>query len=594
MKVLHITDLHLHQIDGGGENLRKGFFRQFLDELVDKIFEQFEEENPIDLVVATGDFVNKALFENFPHAKSILVHLLDRLGLPESSCITCIGNHDLNFELEKEGKIDEARQAYTDFAKDFVPDAPLMDEEFFQIYRKTTRSDEEVFILSMDSTYNCQGNNVPGVLSQGEIEFCANAVYENVPRDSALIIACHYPFFISEQVMFPLEEDDWVSNHFWKSGRDLWNIIRKGRQKSITISFFGDGHQPFYLSVDNNHHFLMTGMIGGNYSEPFWNKRDADGDVIGKIPYSKTNEIRVVSVSDTTEIYTFKFVNKGSFKLKSSNGVWSSKQETKKNYSVSNSPQKDDSEIQPEQVIEPSLQTHIEIRLIGHEIQRQIISRIRERKIYTLNRYTASSEKVSLGWVSMNRLLSNDKHSDKNLILPGIIDKSVKWIMEDLKLNVESIILIGIDFWGSIIASNIAVRIGARPVCFTMRKEGRIMLGAGSANPEFGLFRKVVDSIGTLTDVLIITDVISSGYALSNVAAKIRVFLEEGPSPRFSALSIIADKNQKREKDLAEFAEIASFCTDLPIPVLDKADLPEEDILPPKISHSPSIGKVMS
>ena len=65
IRILHITDLHIHDPLDTKENLRKLFYKEYLNLLVKKIKESIKDD--IDYLIATGDFVNKANFKNFQH-----------------------------------------------------------------------------------------------------------------------------------------------------------------------------------------------------------------------------------------------------------------------------------------------------------------------------------------------------------------------------------------------------------------------------------------------------------------------------------------------------------------------------------------------
>src|SRR5687768_4357424 len=98
MNILHITDLHLDNILSTNENLRKAKYKEFIDDLIECIKSTLSAN--IDLLVCTGDFVNKNKIENWPHSKTILTYFVSQLDLKPSDVSICIGNHDIDLNLD--------------------------------------------------------------------------------------------------------------------------------------------------------------------------------------------------------------------------------------------------------------------------------------------------------------------------------------------------------------------------------------------------------------------------------------------------------------------------------------------------------------
>lgn len=96
MRILHLSDIHL----GSSEFLKS---QKMFDKIIDAIMPLHNEE-PIDVVVCTGDLINQggkdyeggaeALFEIF---RNIIINpLMERLNLPKERFVFCPGNHDVN------------------------------------------------------------------------------------------------------------------------------------------------------------------------------------------------------------------------------------------------------------------------------------------------------------------------------------------------------------------------------------------------------------------------------------------------------------------------------------------------------------------
>lgn len=97
MRILHISDFHLSNDDA---NIAKS--QKIVDGLIEAV-KTANEEYPIDLVIFSGDAINKggegfaSLNDGFLSFQTILVEpLMESLHLPLTNFIWCIGNHDID------------------------------------------------------------------------------------------------------------------------------------------------------------------------------------------------------------------------------------------------------------------------------------------------------------------------------------------------------------------------------------------------------------------------------------------------------------------------------------------------------------------
>lgn len=108
IRILHLTDFHLNK-----KTLKD--WDGFLKEAFFKKIEELQNENPIDLVLFTGDMIDKAGFD-FKEVddtiqptvkalnkfkKHIIEPILEKLNLDISRFIICPGNHDINRNADK-------------------------------------------------------------------------------------------------------------------------------------------------------------------------------------------------------------------------------------------------------------------------------------------------------------------------------------------------------------------------------------------------------------------------------------------------------------------------------------------------------------
>ena len=108
IRILHLTDFHLNKktLKDWDDFLREAFFKKI---------EELQSENPIDLVLFTGDMIDKAGFD-FKETgdtiqptvkalnefkKYIIEPILEKLKIDISKFIICPGNHDINRNADK-------------------------------------------------------------------------------------------------------------------------------------------------------------------------------------------------------------------------------------------------------------------------------------------------------------------------------------------------------------------------------------------------------------------------------------------------------------------------------------------------------------
>ena len=178
-----------------------------------------------------------------------------------------------------------------------------------------------------------------------------------------------------------------------------------------------------------------------------------------------------------------------------------------------------------------------------------------------------------MGWVPINKLMEDYS------ILSSCVESTITWL-EGMP-HVNNIIFIGIDFWGSIIASQLSVRMNVCNMCLSTKKYD------GSLSVYKDSLEKSIDQICSsikLDSVVLVTDVISSGRTVHNIYAELNKILSDKHIEigNWVVVSIIADIKKHSDMLLSNFAIIGTFCGSLKIPVIKSLDLPDEDILPPK------------
>lgn len=545
--ILHITDLHLDNFEGTEEHLRKGYYKEYIDGLAEKII---SSKLNINSIVVSGDLVNRGKIENFDFVGNILEFLANKFDVPKEKICFCIGNHDFKYNEENnEGTNSEiVRKPYSDFVNSYNHNELYANQRFALI-----KIDESVYYLSVDSTlgsHETKFRGKPGIINQKEIDdIVTDVIRERIPPSSLLLIGCHYPIISFPSGLAAEGEENWEENHLWKSAIPLRKRINN--LKSLNkIWFMGDCHIPDHIEFEDAY-FIMTGRFGGTTNV-------TEIKHITQIP----RQCKVISFSTEKEkitIHTFSF-EPTTHKDNPNYGNWTSKE----------------GEVRPikpkeiESTISSNQKSRV-LKLIHPDTEDMILSRILENDLYSFGRYVTSENNTSLGWVNINQLLNSTK------LLSNIIDKSLKFISEHIHLEFTESIVIGLDFWGSIIGSQISARSGIKNFSVATR-------GNGQYHSLFELSNNYLEhELTKCKEILFVIDVISCGDTLNRLIEKC---LAINSSLTFNVISIISNSSTLKDENFIKIQAAGTFCEKLKIPVIQNDELPSDDFLPTSIDLS--------
>ncbi len=541
--ILHITDLHLESFEGTDEHLRKGYYKEYIDGLVDQIR---VSELTVDTIIVSGDLVNKGKVGNFQDVGKILEYLAEKFCVAKEKICFCIGNHDFKYKEENSDGSNSkiVREPYNDFVNKYNHDKVFENQRFVLI-----KIEDCVYYLSIDSTLGSHDPKLhgkPGVITQNEIdELITDVIREKIPSDSLLLIGCHYPIISFPSGLAHDGEDNWEENHLWKSANALRSRINNTKSLS-KIWFMGDCHIPDHIEYEEAY-FIMTGRFGGTTNV-------TELKHISQIP----RQCKVISFSTESEkflVHTFSF-EATTHKDNPNYGKWTTKEGKVRTIK----PAKD----KPSAISENEKVLH----LIHPHSEEMILSRILENNLYSFGRFVTSENNTSLGWVNINQLLNS------TTLLSNIVDKSLRFISEHIKLKFCDSIIVGLDFWGSIIGSQISVRTGMKNFAIATR-------GNGQYHSMFELSNSYLENeLTNCKEIVFIIDVISCGDTLNRL---IENCIKINNKLSFNVISVISNSSTIKIENFKMIKCAGTFCEKLKIPVLKNIELPSEDFLPASV-----------
>lgn len=223
-RILHLTDFHIHDPDlvGGTEHLRKAFYDEYLLGLCSQV------QRP-DVIVVTGDFVNKGRVRNFGHAAAVIKHAAEHFGLTLRNVAVCPGNHDLDRDLERASEYEAARRGYHSFSSTFANGDPIERTDRAVLCAPT----ERIRCLMIDCMLGATGDEVPGPgpLSDAERDEIMHWVKQIRSPQELLVVGTHYSPEEPANNPAPDEEPNWHSRHIWSAGKALKGRIGEYRRR---------------------------------------------------------------------------------------------------------------------------------------------------------------------------------------------------------------------------------------------------------------------------------------------------------------------------------------------------------------------------
>lgn len=548
LNVLHITDLHISDVTSTSkEYLRKDFYEKYIEGLSTSVL---SEVSKIDALIVTGDFIDRGNVQNFDHAKDILIHLASMLNLKLEQIGVCIGNHDIKSHYDKDDILDptkDSRKDYKIFEEGISNNINrLAYNERFSL----NKLQEHIYFLSLDSTLN-RTKNQPGKFDYAESKEILNAIKEhgvNHPNN-LLIVGSHYP--LAARFNFK-DEDGWYDKHIWRSAQFLRNMIQEVIDQSNILYLFGDIHKPDIEEVKNEL-LVMSGRIGTKVSNNDGEKESVISREATLIKYDATNHVSVQKFNYLQEDHDGD----------ENTGYWKSLNPDEYEFTV----------IRAETIkmVDPSEE--------GEEVEYvedKILNSIARNKLYKIGKFQYENNgerKISMGWVSINKLLSKD-----SILLLDIVNQSKEWIYNKISEHEnisKNTLLVGIDFWGSIISSQLSIKTGCKNLCKANK-------GSDEHYSLFEIFNeKDAKTISQETEnVILITDIVASGSTLNSVYSKICKYLSK-QDVNFYAISVLSDRYQDKSDNLSFLTAFGTFCSNLRIPIVDSHEVPDDSIVAP-------------
>lgn len=576
--VLHITDFHIADPASQHEHLSENYFREYLDDLVRVVQKHdFIGKKQVDAIVITGDFINFGnrdglAHAKFVHAKKIIDYLCGKLGVDKKSVFACNGNHDIDRHLECAGNHTEARKEFALFTSEYGNGIMESNNHLTRLVKTTF----DAHALLLDSTNNAKKKNRPGLISEAEInEIMEQVRSANLNDGELLIVASHYPTcsFVAADAPFDDSNQDWSAEHMWSSAYPIYARLKKTSNVPV-LWLSGDIHRHDYI-IEEPIHTVVTGRLG-----------TASGGMASQV--RRQARIILVPKKGESRSWLCEFAPSG-HRDQAQIGNWQIKEQeplvlSRRIEQKSNTTNQPIAEPAPVSITlqqEPFEASTLlsskcsPVELLSGELQGAIVGAIAYKKLYSLGRFATSNAESTMAWIPMGALL------DQGELLSSLVTQMAKEVKKGLAdIEPDNPIIIGLDSWGAILASQVSVMTGVKNFCIAGRAKGLTHTASERISET------VRNGVLGCDLIILISDVIGTGMSLKGVHDDLseRMSEKQKRQVKWTLLSVICDDRYDRKSNLCFAHTNITACKDMRMPILKNDELPSESVLPADIS----------
>lgn len=532
MKILHISDFHLSEPQGFNEILSKSFYDEYIFKLKDALSEAPE------LIVITGDIVDKGNASNYAHAKLIIDYLIDTLKIEKDKILICPGNHDFNKDT-----------GACVLSNDITSEYQTLEDKRFRFIS----INNETTALILDSMDLNNGINKSADFNDEDTHQLLTHIKNKKPK-TLIIISHHPPLAPNSQTHSPFDEknDGYNEKHIWAYGSYILQRLRQIPYNGLNVFWFcGDTHRPEFCAYQNFAHIHVCPSF--NLIIPK-NEDSKDGDFSSYI-LPTVGLIDVAAPKDSRHYYYEPEGHKGRGFL----GNWKQREIELTNLSTQGT-KKESLSKTPATILQSQELKNGEIELLDSDINQSIKEFISKNKLLNFGRFDTNKDISATAWVRTQPMFNDYKLYDS---LVKVFIKKVRQLT--LSVDSQQLLLVGVDHWGSILASRISQSCDIRFSAIAVKNNRNNYDSFETFNPN------LLKEIKNKKIVIVVSDVISTGYSVRRVFDELS---EHTNSAKFYNLAVLADPEQDRPNILSPFSKTFTACDAIRIPLIENTKLP--------------------
>ncbi|ENM5746732.1 metallophosphoesterase [Vibrio mimicus] len=537
MNILHLTDLHIANPTGCDEALRVGYYKEYIYDLKSSIGEQ-----QIDMIVVTGDIVDRSKFDNYQHAEEVLRYLATSLSVSLDRVFICNGNHDVCRKTGSRQKFDEFSESLSGGKN------KVFSSDYYTGYKL-----ENDLILVIDSI---NINYATGLPCAEVVEKIVDGIVLDVQQQNVenVFILAHHATDGGEMAVFATLDEgvEWSKDHMWYSGDLIFRrIAREPNISGKAFWFAGDVHMPQHLVIDDKRVISLTGSM--NF---------VGGDVHGT---TMSPSVRLINSENiyTSSQFEYRRVSHGGTGCE---GRWVevsidavSRQSSKPRSGV------------PEHnpvVISAKLNNIVDdlaksvpekesdkLMIWNSDFDTALKDEIKRKELYKFGQFSKSGQFTSLAWISITQLFQSPSIYGETV--KNFTD-AVKHILKETGCDKQDCLIVGIDNWGAILSA----RLGAAT---NIRSCG---IGVNGGNDSYDDAEIVNNELKHIIQnkklVFLVSDVVATGSTVSKVFTELTLECND----KVANLSVFIDA-------LSDYVELPEFdfnvvlCGSVKIPVIE-------------------------
>ncbi len=544
MNILHLNDLHINHPENEEEALRTAFYPEYFESL---FYNLNRNQIKINYIFITGDIVHKGYKDFYAHACSIITYVAKLLSVESNNIYLVNGNHDIS---KDSGNMVPFEELSLDFGN---YDHLIAEGDRYKFFK-----DNDYGIICLDSIGPNYTTGNPSPFSKKEKDSIVEVARNRNLKD--LFVLSHHPpesFEVQSQAPFDEGSPDWSGKHIWHDGGNLYRrLASRTTIKGNIFWFAGDIHRPEHCIINKHQILIITGSV---------NAFEKKGSSIQP-------QVRVISPGSPqcSELYEYKFSGHNRLGLE---GNWECK-EVKAHVFDTNTTTKtkichisvDNKELDDHE----SACTESQLIVINKKLERRIHEQVREKQLYEFGRFETNKDITSLSWVSIHNLL--ESYSVFSSIINAFRYKLISLLPSGIEK--KDCLLVGVDTWGSILASRLGAATNIRSCCVAVR----------SKQNSYDNVERINDELKSIVRGKKIAFVISDVIATGNSIVTIRNELGCSECPNWYNFTIFCDPTQRRDICFRGYKETYYICGTVKMPIINSSNLPGVDILKPDIS----------
>lgn len=588
-RILHISDFHIAGAEHEADLLRSHNYKPYVRSLVTLMSDDAPAELadfPPDLIVMTGDFVDKAgslsqqdAESAFAHSCKVLSFLAESLSVPADRVVAIPGNHDdrgVSTGIRADLKL--ARGVVSSFGQACLVESVC--EGFLSLYSfRSVHLEEErsgaLWLLTVDTIKreligpdanrpteaNAEWRSLDGL---GEL--LANHIR---PKDS-LVVASHYPIWPPDpKIFYRSRKPEPQFSKNWPAAPMLRQRVSDAMGSRPTLWLSGDLHADDVI-VDGSATVLTCGRFAGPFVEeaPTRFERSALIIDVGESPHPNVWQLRTRSPSHELSSALLRFEEVKKLPIRNPyDGLPEQRRSIRESQMGQPAvalelthPRRSRDSLVARSGVDGISRSWL--ALLDNHLNRDIYDIVSDERLFQLGRIPIHKG-VALGWIDTQSLLNNRRTFGRLTTAASL------WLKEFLTSS--NPLCVGLGSWGAVLAQEIGLRLGASTAAIPAVDYRTDDLASRVDDSPYR------DLICRSREIVLISDIEVDWYRLGHARQSLAA-MQSSQDTKWHAFIAICDSRSVPSDFDWPYGRVAIGCWDIRLPVVSNEDVPNEEI----------------